>query len=82
MIDKEAYLRHDKFKGIQNKNYNLKKDVLKDKEYIIVMDFKQNFVLGKGPIETSHDFYNKEHVSCLGFYVLYKKDNKPQRVIL
>ena len=78
LIDKQAYLRHDKFKEKQNKHYKLKKDGLKDKECIIVMDLIQNFVLDKGPKETNHDFYNKEHVSCLGFYVLYKKDNKPQ----
>ena len=79
LIDKKVYLKHDKLKEIQNKHYKIKKDGLKDKECIIVMDFKQNFVLGKGPIETNHDFYNKEHVSCLGFYIVYKKDNKLQR---
>ena len=79
LIDKKAYIKHDRFKEIQNKHYKLKKEDLKDKKCIIVMDFKQNFVLGKGPIETNHDFYNKEHVSCLGFYIVYKKDNKLQR---
>ena len=38
--------------------------------------FKQNFELGKGPIETNHDFYNKQFLSCLGFCIIYKKENK------
>ena len=59
MIGKEVYLKNENFKEIQNKHYKEKKNCLKDKECIIIMDLKQNFVLGKDTIETNHDFYKK-----------------------
>ena len=81
-LDKEIYLKHEMFKYLQNSHFKEKRDNLKEKECIIIMDFKQNIILGKGPIETNHDFYNKEHASCLGFCVIYKKNNELQRVYI
>ena len=43
------------------------------------MDFKENFKIGGGPIETSQIFYNKSQVSCLGFCLIYKEDNQIKR---
>ena len=75
-LQKDIFLKHEKFKQIQNENYKGQLEKLDDNECIVIMDFKQNIELGKGPIETNHDFYNKQFLSCLGFCIIYKKENK------
>jgi len=39
------------------------------------MDFKENFKIGGGPIETSRNFYEKTQISLLGFAIYYKDNN-------
>jgi hypothetical protein len=51
--------------------------VLKQGEVIIVMDFKENFRLGSGPVEVGQDFYQKTQVSCLGCAVHIGHADKP-----
>ena len=70
--DKEVFIQHEHYKNLQKSSYNEMVNNLTVGECVVVMDFKQNFILGKGPIETNHDFYHKIQVSCLGFYVMYK----------
>jgi hypothetical protein len=41
----------------------------------VVLDFKQNIKLGGGPIEISQVFYDKRHISTLGFAVIFKDEN-------
>ena len=77
--DIEFYLKHESFKNLHHKNFSEKKENLKENECMIIMDFKQNFILGKGPVETNYDFYNKEHVSCLGFCLIYKNNGVVNR---
>ncbi len=44
---------------------------------VIVMDFKENFKIGGGPVETGKMFFEKSQISLLGFAVLYRnEDNK------
>ena len=43
------------------------------------MDFKENFKIGGGPVETSQIFYNKSQVSCLGFCLIYREGNNIKR---
>lgn len=74
-MDYEIYNQHHFFQEIQNKSYNETINNLKDNECVIIMDFKQNFIIGKGPIETCNDYYQNEQVSCLGFCVIYKHEN-------
>jgi hypothetical protein len=38
----------------------------------IVMDFKENFRIGGGPVETTASFYQKQQVSLLSFAVQYR----------
>ena len=40
------------------------------------MDFKQNFKIGKGPVEISYDFYYHDQVSLLRFTMVYKLNNE------
>lgn len=39
---------------------------------VVIMDFKENFKIGGGPIETGQVFFQKIQVSDLGFAVYYK----------
>ena len=52
---------------------------LNEKECLLIMDFKENFKIGGGPIETSQIFYNKSQVSCLGFCLIYKEGKEIKR---
>ena len=45
---------------------------LNEKEWCLIIDFKENFKIGCGTIKTSQIFYNKSQVSCLGFSLIYK----------
>ncbi|PVU97092.1 hypothetical protein BB560_005763, partial [Smittium megazygosporum] len=42
-------------------------------------DFKENFKIGGGPIETTRDFYQKSQISDLCFCVMSKSGNQIQR---
>ena len=46
---------------------------------LMIVDFKQNYKLGKGPIETNRDFYYKKYISCLGFAIVYKENGMVKR---
>ena len=41
---------------------------------VIVMDFKENFQVGGGPVETGACFFSKKQVSVLGFAVHYRDE--------
>ena len=71
---KKAYLLHQNFKETQYENYKNNINLLKNNECMVIMDFKQNLVSGKGPIETSNDYYNKKKISCLLFCVTYNEN--------
>ncbi|PVV02111.1 hypothetical protein BB560_003445, partial [Smittium megazygosporum] len=49
------------------------------KSIIIIADFKENFKIGGGPIETTRDFYQKSQISDLCFCVLSKSGDQTQR---
>ena len=42
---------------------------------VIILDFKQNFKIGDGLIETNQQFYDKKQISVLGFAIYYKDNN-------
>ena len=71
----EYYKIHLKLNGEQKKNFKEKLNSLKEKECLLIMDFKENFKIGGGPVESSQIFYNKSQVSCLGLCLIYKKGN-------
>ena len=59
----------------QKKNFKEKIMNLNEKEFCLIMDFKENFKIGGVPIEISQIFYNKSQVSFLGFCLIYKENN-------
>lgn len=70
---------HKELNQDQKSYYRQKIQNLEDDECIVVMDFKQNFKIGGGPVEKSQSFYNKSSISCLGFCVIYKVRGKVDR---
>ncbi|OMJ09121.1 hypothetical protein AYI69_g10803 [Smittium culicis] len=42
-------------------------------ECVVIMDFKENFRIGGGPVEIGANFYSKSLISDLCFAVIYKK---------
>ena len=75
----EYYNNHLRINKEQKKNFKEKIMNLNEKEFCLIMDFKENFKIGGGPIETSQIFYNKSQVSFLGFCLIYKEDNQIKR---
>jgi hypothetical protein len=79
----ETYLCHQKIHTNQYKEYKKKKSL----EYLkanpnlalIVVDFKENIKLGKGPIELDKDFFNPPTRTVFGF-VIYSYNQSNQKV--
>ena len=70
---------HKELNQDQKTYYRQKIQNLEQDECIVVMDFKQNFKIGGGPVEMSQSFYNKSSISCLGFCVIYKVSGEVKR---
>lgn len=68
-----AINQHEKFFQHQNKQYSKDIKELDNSSCVIVMDFKENFKIGGGPIETNNCFYDKKPISLLGIAVVYKE---------
>ena len=73
------YKQHLDLNKRQKSNFKNKISALKEKECIVIMDFKENFKIGGGPVESSQTFYNKSQVSCLGFCIIYKEKEVVKR---
>ena len=71
-------------KCVQNQKQNFKNQIqnLPDDECIIIIDFKQNFQIGGGPIETQKKFYTKTFLSCFGVCIIYKELGNIKKKIL
>jgi hypothetical protein len=63
------YRRHVQFKEQQQKYYERSVERTTNSSCVVVMDFKQNFKIGGGPVETGSNFFEKTQVSVLGFAV-------------
>lgn len=73
------YKAHVELNKDQKSYFKQKLENLEHGECVVVMDFKQNFKIGGGPVEISQAYYNKSSVSCLGFCVIYKVAGKVKR---
>lgn len=65
--DLQQYHQHLFFKNEQQQLYKQSIDQITTSSCIVTADFKENFRIGGGPIETSQQFFEKEQVSVLGF---------------
>ncbi|PVV01020.1 hypothetical protein BB560_004579 [Smittium megazygosporum] len=68
----EEFEVHKQLTLEQRKNFKNQIAGLSGKSLIIISDFKENFKIGGGPIETTRDFYQKPQISDLCFCVLSK----------
>lgn len=75
-LDKRVkyYKEHLELNQDQKAHFKNKLNNLHGEECVVVMDFKQNFKVGGGPVETSQCYYNKSSVSCLGFCVITRDE--------
>jgi hypothetical protein len=64
-----------KLQQIQRKTYNNKRETIKPGEVMIICDFKENIILGRGPVEFSQEFYHRKQCSVLGCQVGYFNEN-------
>lgn len=67
---------HEKFYKHQNKEYISDINNLDNNSCVIVIDYKENFKIGGGPIETNNCFYEKIPISLLGFAIAFKENEK------
>lgn len=74
------FFRDHKDLNQEQKGYFYQKiNCLEENECVVLMDFKQSFKVGGGPVEISQSFYNKSSISCLGFCVIYKVAGEVKR---
>lgn len=66
---------HKKIVLHQRKQFENDFQNLDEYEFVLIMDFKENFRLGEGPNETKKEFFNKSQISVLGFALAYKKND-------
>ena len=66
------YRRHLFFKEQQQRLYRKSIDRCTGSSCVVTMDFKENFRVGGGPVETGRQYFNKKQVSVLSFAVHYR----------
>jgi hypothetical protein len=76
----QLYNHHLFFKDSQRNMYDESLSRTTQSSCVIVIDFKQNFKIGGGPIETSKTFYEKRQVSTLGMAIIFKDINNQQKI--
>ena len=53
---------HKQYASLQRVGFKRSTDLMSPNTCTIVVDFKENLIIGGGPIETSRDFYRKNQV--------------------
>jgi len=74
----KLFMIHKKVAKTQRKIFNQQRESPNEGEVTIVVDFKENFVVGGvGPVEVGKDFFSRIQISCLGcaVYIGGKKSN-------
>lgn len=72
----KAINHHIEFYKHQNEQYAKDINDLDHKTCVLVIDFKENFKVGGGRIETNSCFYEKTPISLLGFAAIFKENNE------
>jgi hypothetical protein len=70
------YEQHIYFRKQQQQLYKKSIEYTTSSSCVIVIDFKENFKIGGGPVETGNVFYEKKQISLLSFTVIYKENDK------
>ena len=72
---------HVGMKGCQEERFAMDINTLKEKEAVVVMDFKANISLGRGPEEDSHVFFSAPQRTVFGAVAYFKQADKVYKVI-
>lgn len=78
---KAAFEFHKKIENTRDDDFQRSFENQKDHEAILVMDFKANISLGKGPVEDSHNFFNAPQRTVFGAVCYFKKGESRFKVI-
>ena len=77
--EKKFFEQHFAGKNLQREAFNKEVDDLKQNlagdKAIVILDFKQNVALNGGPVELSHQFFQRSQRTVLGFVVLQNNGN-------
>lgn len=72
---KKAYEDHLKVHAAQTRAYDSMLDLIQEGQAVMVMDFKANISLGKGPEEDSHVFFSAPQRTVFGAVVFFRKND-------
>ena len=72
-LDIQRSRHHRDKKDARREDFINDKQALKSGEVIIVMDFKENLRLNRGPDELGRDFYNAPQRAVFGFVVWFRR---------
>ena len=71
----KLYRQHKYFKEQQQKYYKESIELTTPTSCVVVVDFKENFKVGGGPVETSRNFFERTQISVLGFAIYYRNED-------
>ena len=77
--DVKSYKDHVAHKNIQREAFNTAKSDVPVNTVMMVMDFKENIIIGKGPNQTNQQFYQREPRTVFGIVLYYRMDNTIQK---
>ncbi|PVV01162.1 hypothetical protein BB560_004430 [Smittium megazygosporum] len=70
---------HQELEKMQKDAFKDQKQQLDKESCIVIADFKENFRIGGGPVESGNNFYQKVHISDLHFCIIYKENEEIKR---
>ena len=73
---KKEYEKHYEHKNVQRECFNKIKQNIPNNTLLLVLDFKENIVLGRGPREINQDFYNREPRTIFGAVAYFFEQDK------
>jgi hypothetical protein len=71
---------HQQSKETQKRMYNESIQHTTTSACVVTMDFKENFKIGGGPIETGNVFYSRTQVSVLAFAIHYRDNDNNLKI--
>ena len=74
----EAYKFHKELAAKRGKDFEKNLNYLKEHQALVVMDFKANISLGKGPEQDSHVFFKAPQRIVFGAVVYFRKKEDQQ----
>ena len=74
------YDKHTELKINQRQIFNYTKSNLSENSILLLIDFKENIILGRGSREVNVDFYNREPRIVFGMVAFYKDNSEIKKI--